>query len=537
MTTTAALLVGALAVRPTLRNRALQLCQHWTARAQAAVLAIQQSNNRRPPALMLTTFVVGLVLPILFLNYWVVRRAHNYIEKYVIRPEHMYRRPLTIILVAQLMVVTWPQHQLQFWCITEALGIAVVFYIALYTWSLVAQAARVKDADEVNIVEYGCMMLTAVESILTAINLCKKLLTMSTVAVLAAVKHAYNKCRSTACMALQAGVKHALATLSKTEYAYTRDMMTMCRRCDSSIAIAVNTPCGHTFLCWSCAEQYRDEHGNICNSCHEGSSLLKLQQQQMCVICQEQISIHDLFHIKQCGHQICVGDAVDYVKAMLRDASLSITHDGVKCPSYGCDTFITMHDIKGLTANSYGPNKLTIAECDKIDIFIQDAQLTHGIPVGEIVYCSAPKCGRPNILYITLNSGQQGPIALQKCMRCNAVLHGVFATDAASHHYIKHTAKLCPDCKYVKPLTRNCSIKMVARVVTAVANMRLNLHMHALTMSISHSSSIISKWLQTFNKEVVNMVAKLYTMMAGVVPWAVPAATNNNNNNNNNSIL
>jgi hypothetical protein len=47
-----------------------------------------------------------------------------------------------------------------------------------------------------------------------------------------------------------------------------------------------------------------------------------------------------------------------------------------------------MHDIKRLTANSYGPNKLTIAECNKIDIFIQDAQLTHGIPVDEIVFCS-----------------------------------------------------------------------------------------------------------------------------------------------------
>jgi cytochrome c biogenesis protein CcdA len=326
ITSAAAVLVGALAVRPTLRNRALQLCQHWKARAQAAVLAIQQGDNRRQLALMLTTFVVGIVLPILFLNYWVVRRAHNYIEDYVIRPEHMYRHPLTTILVAQLMVVTWPQHQLQFWCIAEALGIAVVFYIALYTWSLVAQAARVKDADEVNIVEYGCMMLTgiwwqllvfeleclAVESILSAINLCKKLLTMSTVAVLAAVKHAYNKCRSAACMALQAGVKHALATLSKTDYAYTRDMMTMCRRCDSSIAIAVNTPCGRTFLCWSCAEQYRDEHGVICNSCHENSTLFMLQQQQMCVICQEQISKHDLFHIKQCGHQVLLAHRPTY---------------------------------------------------------------------------------------------------------------------------------------------------------------------------------------------------------------------------------
>jgi hypothetical protein len=68
--------------------------------------------------------------------------------------------------------------------------------------------------------------------------------------------------------------------------------------------------------------------------------------------------------------------------------SASITHDGIKCPSYDCESFITMHDIQRLTANSYGPDKLTIAERNKIDIFIQDAQLTHGVPVDEIAYCS-----------------------------------------------------------------------------------------------------------------------------------------------------
>jgi hypothetical protein len=35
-----------------------------------------------------------------------------------------------------------------------------------------------------------------------------------------------------------------------------------------------------------------------------------------------------------------------------------------------------------------------------------------------------------------------------KCMRCNAVLHRVFATDVASHHYIENSTKACPDCRY-----------------------------------------------------------------------------------------
>jgi hypothetical protein len=47
-----------------------------------------------------------------------------------------------------------------------------------------------------------------------------------------------------------------------------------------------------------------------------------------------------------------------------------------------------MHDIKRITACSYGSNKLTIVESNKIDMYIQDAQFIHGIPIDEIVYCS-----------------------------------------------------------------------------------------------------------------------------------------------------
>jgi hypothetical protein len=105
---------------------------------------------------------------------------------------------------------------------------------------------------------------------------------------------------------LYKGIITAIRTLSGTQFSYTNDMMTVCRSCRKSVATAVNTPCGHTFLCWSCAEQYRDQHGNICNSCHEGSSLAKLQQQQMSAICQEQVEGHYLFYKQQCGHQVYI---------------------------------------------------------------------------------------------------------------------------------------------------------------------------------------------------------------------------------------
>eukprot|EP00953_Heterococcus_sp_UTEX-ZZ885_P033596 17459-Heterococcus_DN1.PRE.4 len=200
--------------------------------------------------------------------------------------------------------------------------------------------------------------------------------------------HVIHIANDTLHLVIQEGIVLAIRRLSKTKYAYTRDIMTTCTRCHESIATAVNTPCGHTFLCWSCAEQYRDEHGDICNSCYENSILVKLQQQQMCVICLEHVSGHDLFHIQQCGHQICITDAVDYVKAMLRDASSSITHEGIKCPSLECDRLLTLEDVRTLSKASIAPQKLTETDYSRIEVFIQDAQVLHSAPADAIVYCS-----------------------------------------------------------------------------------------------------------------------------------------------------
>jgi Zinc finger, C3HC4 type (RING finger) len=121
---------------------------------------------------------------------------------------------------------------------------------------------------------------------------------------------------------IQEGIALVLRRLSRTKYAYTRDIMTKCTRCHESVATAVSTPCGHTFFCWSCAEQYRDEHGDICNSCQENSTLVKLQQQQMCAICLEHVSGHDLFHIQQCGHQVYIIVCTKQLKLSYRHVQL-----------------------------------------------------------------------------------------------------------------------------------------------------------------------------------------------------------------------
>jgi hypothetical protein len=230
----------------------------------------------------------------------------------------MYKHPLTFIFIAQLTIFFRPQHELQPWGTAAALAVVSVCYLVLYDALTVAQSAKDKRPAESDCIEFISMVLSTVwwlflvfeleylivESALITITLCKKLVTVITAAVLTTAKLAYRKSRAAAYMPLQTVVKHTLRLLSRSEFAYIHNMMTMCRRCRKSIATAVNIPCGHTFLCWSCATQYRDVHGAICNSCHEDSTLVKQRQQQMCVICQEDVSGHVLFHMQQCGHQV-----------------------------------------------------------------------------------------------------------------------------------------------------------------------------------------------------------------------------------------
>jgi hypothetical protein len=317
MVTTAAVIVGTVVVRPTLRNRMLQLYLQWKVRARDAITTLLVGHNRRRPVLMSSTFVSSVMALLLLRDYWIVIRADNYIQHYVIRPDHMYKHPLATVLVADCFVFLWPQRHHVRWY--EALAVLTLYYAALYSLSTVTVSLKDKSAYEIDSVEELCVMMSdglwyllifewkylVVDSICITAMICKKLVTVITTAtIVTAVKLAYHKCRAAAYMALQAAAEHTLRTLSRTEFRYTRDMMTTCTRCHKSIAIAVNIPCGHTFLCWSCATQYRDTHDEICNSCHEDSTLVKLHQQQMCVICQELVSGHVLFHIKQCGHQV-----------------------------------------------------------------------------------------------------------------------------------------------------------------------------------------------------------------------------------------
>jgi hypothetical protein len=318
MVTAAAVTAGALMVRPTLRNRMLQLYQLCKARVRVVITAIRLGYNTRHQYLPINLCLFGSLFMSICGHNWVVQRAFSYVQNYIIRREHMYRHPMTTILLIQSIVDLWPHHQLHFWSTAKALAAVIVFYLALYKLSTDTQLALDKHKDDTNMSEvitlviahawwqflvYDLMYLI-IEGIFVAVIVCKGLLTVTTAAMCTAVKLSYNKGRAAAYLIIRAAVKHTLARLHKTEYAYTSTIVVACAQCRESLAIAVNVPCGHTFLCWTCAKQYRDEHGNICNTCHKDSLLFKLQQHQLCVICQEQVSGHALFCIKQCGHQV-----------------------------------------------------------------------------------------------------------------------------------------------------------------------------------------------------------------------------------------
>eukprot|EP00953_Heterococcus_sp_UTEX-ZZ885_P033598 17459-Heterococcus_DN1.PRE.6 len=490
MVTAAAITAGTLMVRPTLRNRMLQLYQLCKARARGVITAIRLGYNIRHQYLSIP-LPFWLAVHVHMWAQLVVQRACSYAQNYIIRREHMYRHPMTTILLIQSIVDLWSHHQLHFWSTAKALAAVIVFYLALYKLSTDAQLALDKRKDDRSMIEevtlviahawwqflvYDLMYLI-IEGIFIVVIVCRGLVTVTIAAVCTATKFTYNKCQAAAYEAIRAAVKHTLARLHKTEYAYTSTIVVACAQCRESLAIAVNVPCGHTFLCWTCAKQYRDEH--------------------------EQVSGHALFCIKQCGHQVCVADAVSYVKAMLRDASALITHDGIKCPSYDCESFITMHDIQRLTANSYGPDMLTIAERNKIDIFIQDAQLTHGVPVGEIVYCSAPKCGRPNILNI-------------------AGTRNNLAQESTETHNAKHTM-ISVGCEHGHSFCNNQQVS---------ENLQQRGGQHGSEIVYYDRRCGCAFCTDCKPSTPCSTCDGYCAVCQGVVRWVVPAATNNNNNRN-----
>jgi len=94
-----------------------------------------------------------------------------------------------------------------------------------------------------------------------------------------------------------------------------------CVSCRRDRRLAVNTPCGHAFMCRACTDGFRGDNGPICNRCRQPSTVSDTAQSLTCCICSEEVTrTREMFYFRPCGHMTCVGCAVQLVRAALGDA-------------------------------------------------------------------------------------------------------------------------------------------------------------------------------------------------------------------------
>lgn len=258
-----------------------------------------------------------------------------------------------------------------------------------------------------------------------------------------------------------------------------RNKKHLCTRCRTRTADAFNVPCSHMFFCMTCAEEFRQANGDICNSCRSPSTIhqFRANVEQDCVVCGDTFEPSDLFNFGSCGHQLCLSCAVQSVRISLGNAREEVKAEGLRCPMHGvgCTNHIDVHDIVRLQRESAAhvqhDNRpldddmivpLSDIEVLRMSQHIQETSVCAA--TDDTMFCSRPGCGRLNYFE---RSTRTGPANRQQCEHCRGDLctkcrcvwlqgHDcvAFATAAAAHAgedpattaFINATSKECPNC-------------------------------------------------------------------------------------------
>lgn len=107
-----------------------------------------------------------------------------------------------------------------------------------------------------------------------------------------------------------------------------------CVNCSSTDNLVINIPCGESYLCETCANEFRKEHGEICNSCREPSTIQTIKRKRECEICYEVTPITEVIQIGECGHLLCSNCAIRLIRSSFQDISTF----PINCPRVQCSS-------------------------------------------------------------------------------------------------------------------------------------------------------------------------------------------------------
>ena len=254
--------------------------------------------------------------------------------------------------------------------------------------------------------------------------------------------------------------REAAAAKSAAEAASAR---ARCTACYSALADAVNAPCGHMFLCMECAQAFRDEAGQICNTCREDSTITQIVMEQTCSVCYGDYDASQVLCLGSCGHNMCVACTVEVVRGALGDVAEQFPlqcpciseEDGSRCP----DT-VGIESVRNLVKMSarvlpYG-QALTAEEYDRFNMYNNIA----AVPLADRAYCVYPDCGGLLILEDGCDTPGDTIIACGYCSRsfcygcsvdhsgmtCEEHHAALAGNDQATRDLIGEASFPCPQC-------------------------------------------------------------------------------------------
>jgi hypothetical protein len=248
-----------------------------------------------------------------------------------------------------------------------------------------------------------------------------------------------------------------------------------CVSCRRDRRLAVNTPCGHAFMCRACTDGFRGDNGPICNRCRQPSTVSDTAQSLTCCICSEEVTrTREMFYFRPCGHMTCVGCAVQLVRAALGDADGKFPFRCEPCRIEALeqrtqppapvlvDDLLSRLPALRTEVEAAGVAPLSVEEVARFRRF----NAVSLVPVNQRAYCPAPACGA--LLLVEPGAATQAHAAggaLKRCAVCSATFclacsatpwhagasceaHAATqrGADAATAALIQGTTRPCPGC-------------------------------------------------------------------------------------------
>jgi hypothetical protein len=248
-----------------------------------------------------------------------------------------------------------------------------------------------------------------------------------------------------------------------------------CVSCRRDRRLAVNTPCGHAFMCRACTDGFRGDNGPICNRCRQPSTVSDTAQSLTCCICSEEVTrTREMFYFRPCGHMTCVGCAVQLVRAALGDADGKFPFRCEPCriealeqrtePPAPVPVDDLLRRLPMLRADIEAVGVATLSD-DEVARFRRFNAVSL-VPVNRRAYCPAAACGAMMVVEpdaVTRSRAAGG--ALKRCAACPTTFclgcsatpfHEGASCEAHAAHLARHAGTDTATAAFIQQTTRPC---------------------------------------------------------------------------------